>query len=292
VVLHAQSEYPADKPIIIAATVASADVPDTVSLQVLGGGAPVAMHRTGGYDYAATLPAGSVPDGSLRFTVGVAYAGKVLTFPHDSPVASTRAESYGAEVVPESSPLALFDPARDIANLAVSRSGESRNRVAKAVDGSHPGTPAYPLAFPTERMTDDFTASLYVGDRVADRGPAVAGAKAIRIRLRALEAPSVIRVTLVEKDGSAWSAKVFASRDWRDAVVPISSLRSAKSAMLPQAYPGTWSYWLSPPEGSTAIHLAQVERLQFSLRRPDFGTISSVDAAQASVAIESAALDF
>jgi hypothetical protein len=224
--------------------------------------------------------------------VTVAYAGKVLTFPHDSPVASTRAESYGTEVVPEGSPVVLFDPARDIPNLAVSRSGESRNRVAKAVDGSHPGTPAYPLAFPTERMTDDFTASLYVGDRVADRGPAVTGAKAIRIRLRALDAPSVIRVTLVEKDGSAWSAKVFASRDWRDAVVPISSLRSAKSAMLPQGYPGTWSYWLSPPEGSTAIRVPQVERLQFSLRRPDFGTISSVDAAQASVAIESAALEF
>jgi hypothetical protein len=292
VVLHAQSEYPADKPIVIAATVASVDVPDSVSLQVLGGGAPVEMHRTGGYDYAATLPARSAPDGNLRFTVGVTYAGKVLSFPHDSPVASTRAESYSSEVVPAGSPLALFAPARDIANLAVSRSGESRNRVAKAVDGSHPGTPAYPLAFPTERMTDDFTASLYVGDRVADRGSAVAGAKAIRIRLRALEAPSVIRVTLVEKDGSAWSAKVFASCDWRDTVVPISSLRAAKSAMLPQGYPGTWSYWLSPPEGSTSIHMAQVERLQFSLRRPDFGTISSVDAAQVSVAIESAALEF
>ena len=291
VVLHAQEDYPADKPITLSATVASADAPDSVSLQVLGG-PTAAMRRTSGYDYSVTLPAGTVPAGVFQFTVSMASGGKVLVFPHDSPVAATRAESYGAEVVPVGAPLVLFEPGRDIPNLAVSRSGESRNRIAQPVDGSRPGVSAYPLAFPSERMTDDFTASLYIGDRVADRAAAVSWAKSIRIRLRAVSAPSVIRVTLVEKDGAAWSAKVFASREWRDADIPISSLRAAKSAMLPQGYPGTWSYWLSPPEGRTAIELSSVERLQFSLRRPDFGTISPVGASQATVAIEGAELVF
>ncbi len=291
VVLHSQAEYPAGKPLSISATVASAEAPDRVSLQILGGPAEE-MHRTSGYDYAVTLPAGTLPAGAFRFTVNVAAGGKTLVFPHDSPVASTRAESYGSDVVPADAPLAIFDPARDIANLAVSRSGESRNRVAKAVDGSRPGAPAYPLAFPSDRMADDFTASLYIGDRVSDRGPAVSGAKALRVRLRAVAAPSVIRVTLVEKDGFAWSAKVFASREWKDADIPISSLRPARSVMLPQGYPGTWSYWLSPPGAKAAVDMAQVERLQFSLRKPDFGTISSVDPSQATVAIDRAELVF
>jgi len=86
--------------------------------------------------------------------------------------------------------------------------------------------------------------------------------------------------------------KSFASPQWKDVVVPIDSLRSAQSAMVPQGYPGTWSYWLPPPAGRSSIALAQVERLQLSLRRSDFGTIASVDPTLAAVAIESVSLEY
>jgi hypothetical protein len=250
------------------------------------------MRHLAGYDFTATLPAGSLHSGDFRFTLKVASAGTVLVFPHDSPVAATRAEFYSAAVVPPDSSVILFDPARDIPFLSLSRSGEARNHVANAVDGSQPGTLAYPFGSPSEILADDFTASLYIGDRIADRGAKTASAKSLRIRLKGVIAPSVIRVTLVEKDGSAWSEKVFASAGWKDVVIPIGSLAAAKSAMVPQAFPGTWSYWLSPPAGRTSIDLAQVERLQFSLRSSDFGTISSVGASQAAVAIESVSLDY
>jgi hypothetical protein len=295
VVLHAQSEYPADKPISITATVAAADVPGGVSLQFVGAGAPaspVNMRRSAGYDYSAVLPAGSFPAGEVRFTVSVKIGGKVLVFPHDSPVAATRAESYRMKVVPVDSPVVIFDPSRDVANLSVSRSGESRNRIAKTVEGSQPGIEAYPLGSPSDHLAEDFTASLYIGDRISDRGAKIADARSVRIRLKGLVAPSVIRLTLVEKDGAAWSGKVFASSQWTEVVVPIADLRSAKSAMVPQAYPGTWSYWLSPPSGRTSIDLANVERLQLSLRKMDFGTIAAVDASQAAVAIEGVSLQY
>jgi hypothetical protein len=295
VIVHAQSEYPSDKPVSVAATVASAEAPDSVTLQVIAGNsAPVTtvMHHTTGYDYAATLAAGALPAGDIRFTLTVAAGGKTLTFPHDSPVVSLRAEAYYAAVVLPDSPLVIFDPSRDIPFLSVSRSGESRNHVAEAVDGDEPGSHAYPLAYPTERMADDFTSSLYIGDRVSERGARVADARTIHVRLKGATAPSVMRLTLVEKDGAAWSTKVFASQQWKDISVPIDSLRPAQSAMVPQGYPGTWSYWLSPPAGRTAINLAQVERLQFSLRRSDFGGITSVDASQAAVAIESVSLQY
>jgi hypothetical protein len=250
------------------------------------------MTHSAGYDYTAALPVGSLPPGDVRFTVSVTTGGKVLVFPHDSPVAATRAESYRTNVVQADSPVVIFDPSRDITALSVSRSGESRNRIAKMVEGSRPGTEAYPLASPTDHLAEDFTASLYIGDRVSDRGARIAEAKSVRIRLKGLIAASVIRLTLVEQDGSAWSGKVFASPQWKEVVVPITTLRSAKSAMVPQAYPGTWSYWLSPPAGRTSIDLAHVERLQLSLRKIDFGTIASVDASQATVAVESVSLEY
>jgi hypothetical protein len=295
VVLHTQSDYPADKPVTITATVAAAEAPDSVTLQFSGGTAtaePLAMPHLAGYDYGATLAPGALPPGEIRFTVSVSAGGKTLVFPHDSPVDSNRAESYRAAVVPADAPVVLFDAPRDFSNLSVSRSGESRNRIAKLVEGSQPGTTAYPFGVPTGPMADDFTASLYVGDRLAARGARIAVAKAVHLRLKGIVAPSVIRLTLVERDGSGWSGKIFAPSRWTDVVVPIASLRSAKSAMVPQGYPGTWSYWLSPPAGRTSIDLAQVERLQFSLRKDDFGSIAAIDSSQAAVAIESVSLDY
>jgi hypothetical protein len=295
VVLHAQAEYPSDKPVSVTATVASNEPPSAVALRFLGvdaaaGSLPMTHLR--GYDYTATVPAGTLPPGNLHFVVSVSAGGRALEFPHDSPVVSARSESYVASLVPPDSALVIFDPARDVTSLSVSRSGESRNRIAKTVDASRPGVAAYPFAYPNETIADDFTASLFVGDRISDRGARIADAKSIRIRLKGVTAASVIHLTLVEKDGAAWGAKVFASPQWKDVVVPIGTLRSTRSAMVPQAYSGTWSYWLSPPAGRTSIELSQVERLQFSLRRSDFGTISSVDASQASVAIESVSLEF
>jgi hypothetical protein len=290
-VLHPQPEYPADRPVVISATLASAEVPEKVELEVDGTGRSLAMARTSGYDYAATLPAGTLGPGAFRFTVRVAVGGRVLVFPRDSPVAATRAETFTGTVVPPDAPIALFSPDRDVAYLSVSRSGEAGNRAARIVEGSAPGAGAYPLGFPGPAMAEDFTASLYVGDRVACRANA-AQARAVRLRLKSVAAPSVIRVTLVEKDGSAWSGKVFASMEWKDVVIPLGTMRAAKSAMLPQAYPGTWSYWLAPPAGRESIDVTQVERLQLSLRRMDFGAIASVEPGRATVAIESVALLF
>jgi hypothetical protein len=294
VVLHAQPEYPDDEPMTIQATVAADDAPDQVTLAFSGNGhdpASLPMVRTRGYDYAATLPAGSVRRGAITFTIRVESKGKTMVFPVHSPVASLRAAVFATRVVSRQDPVPLFVPAADAHLLAVSRSGESAKRIAAVIEAGK-SAKAYPLSFPQGAMPEDFTISLYVGDRVADRGAFIAKAKSLNVRLKALHAPSVIRVTLVEADGSAWSAKVFASTDWRVAEIPISALRAAKSVLLPEGYPGTWSYWLNPPDGALAPKLDRIERLQFSLRRTDFGTISSVDPTQAAVAIESASLAF
>ncbi len=161
-------------------------------------------------------------------------------------MAASRAETFTRTVVAPDAPIDLFSPGRDAPFLAVSRSGEASNRVPGIIEGSAPGAGAFPLGFPGPAMAADFTASLYVGDRVACRANA-ALVRAVRIRLKAVAAPSVIRVTLVERDGAAWSGKVFASMEWKVVVIALDALRAAKSAMLPQAYPGTWSYWLGPP---------------------------------------------
>jgi hypothetical protein len=291
IVMRDGASYNSGEPVRMTAVVVSAAEPASVTANILGGPS-YGMRRTHGYEYEALLPAGTLPAGESHFTLSVSEHGQTHVFPKDSPVAALQGASFSASVVAGDSMLTLFDPARDIPFLAVSRSGESRNRIAKSVEGSVAGALAFPLGISSKSMPEDFTASLYVGDRISDRGSGIAGAKTVRIRLKAMAAPSVIRLTLVETDGSAWSAKVSASPDWRDVAVPIEDLRPAQSVMLPQGYPGTWAYWLAPPVGSGPIDLRRVERLQLSLRRADFGTPAPTDPAQATVAIESVSLQY
>jgi hypothetical protein len=250
------------------------------------------MKRVHGYEYAATISPELSPFSGSRFTVSVSTKGTTLTFPHDSPLASARGEAYDYQVMMPNWPVSLFDPPNDLDHVAVSRSGEAQNKKPELVEGMAQAAHAYQLGFPRNRMADDFTASLYVGDRVADRGQLILSAKALHLRIKGVSSPTVMRVTLVEKDGAAWSFKVFASTEWKDIIIPLGKFSKAESVMLPQGYPGSWAYWLPSPEGRTSIHISDVERIQFSLRSVDFGTIASIEPSQATVAIDTAELVF
>lgn len=288
--LRDHATFAAGQPITITAEVATADVPRAVTLHVSG--KTVTMQRQHGYMFSATLPAGSLPDGENAFTIGVAESGAETEFPASSPVAAHRAANYSLCIAPAASPLALFDPAHDIPYLALSRSGEGQNHVGNPIEGSRPGTEAYLFGFPATGITEDFTASLFIGDRISDRRSEIVRASTLHVRLKGVDAPSVLRLTLVAKDGAAWSAKIFASTAWRDIEVPLSDFRPSRSVMLPEGYPGNWSYWLAPPAERESLHLGEVERLQFSMRGSDFGTIASVPPRMTTLAIESVSLGF
>lgn len=294
VVLHANSEYPADEPLTISVTVAATTEPKEVRLNFTAADVPaksLPMQRTRGYEYSARLPAGAFPAGEVRFTVNVIEGDKETVFPKESPIASTRADTYRTVIAAPHSPVSIFTPGRDVKNLSISRSGEARNNIPPLIAGSEPGREAFPFGFP-RAMDEDFTASLYIGDFVSPRATTIAQAQSLHIKLKSISGPSVMRITMVEKDGAAWSTKVFASPEWKEVVVPIASLRSSSSVMLPEAFPGTWSYWLASPAGRKSIDVAQVERLQFSMRKVDFGTISSIEPSLSTVAIESVSLQY
>jgi hypothetical protein len=109
-----------------------------------------------------------------------------------------------------------------------------------------------------------------VRDRIAARGDAVRQAKAVVVRLRGLAAGDPLHLTLVETDGSSWSATVRADTAWTEQRIPLSSFVPARSAMLPEGYPGEWNYAMRPLEAGdgmrSSLRPADIERLQLSLR--------------------------
>ena len=119
----------------------------------------------------------------------------------------------------------------------------------------------------------DYTASLTVVDRVRARQETVADADTLRIRLRGLGARQTLHVTLMEDDGTSWTAALPVDSTWSERTLPLTDFAIGRGVLLPQGFPGEWSYWVGPAAGrggsADRPRLERIERLQLSLRRED-----------------------
>jgi hypothetical protein len=102
-----------------------------------------------------------------------------------------------------------------------------------------------------------------------------------------------LHLTLVERDGTSWSAAIPTDSSWTDKTLPLDSLRVARAVLLPQGFPGDWSYWVGPANGrgtpNDRPRLAEIERMQLSLRDEEGVTMT---AGRYGVEIESVLLIF
>ena len=164
----------------------------------------------------------------------------------------------------------LFDPGNDFRLLAFTRIGDAGRRGRFRIDTSLvTGRPVFYFALPVTEggwSPADYTASLVVKDRIT-------AAESLRIRLRGLGARQTLHVTLMEDDGTSWSAAVSVDSSWSERSLPLAAFSISRGVLLPQGFPGEWSYWVGPAagRGGSADHLRldRVERLQLSLRRED-----------------------
>jgi len=185
-------------------------------------------------------------------------------------------------VVGPRTPLRLFDPAGDAERLAFSRIGDA-GRLGLFHVGLSPvtGRPVFHVALPVDSSGSgpaDYTASLVIASRVKARSETIGGAKSVRIRLRGLGPHQLLHVTLMEDDGTSWSAAVPVDSTWTESSLPLASFAIGRGVLLPEGFPGEWNYWVGPAEGRGAREdrprLDHLERLQLSLRREGRSTAS------------------
>jgi hypothetical protein len=241
----------AGQPFLVEAQVVAEGQPKSVVVEDLGSGTRTRLRAAGPYRYQASLRTG---------TPGV-YRYRVLADGVASPPSSIA-------VTAPSAPVVLLDPARDAAMLSVSRSGEGRNAVETLVPGSAPDRQALNFRVPTwvRQVQEDFSVSAFIGDRAT----LLPTDGHLTVRLRAKSEGVVVHLTLVDQAGNAWSTPLRPTKGWQTLTVPLKDLKPSRWAMLPQAYPGTWSYWADSLPGAK-LELRKLERLQLSLRRADLG---------------------
>ncbi|MCC5834053.1 MAG: glycosyl hydrolase 53 family protein [Opitutales bacterium] len=168
----------------------------------------------------------------------------------------------------------LFDADADIDRLSYTRLlGEGRKVEGEAT-----------LRLGSQRLNErqgDFSASLDIVSRLKELGAAIDSVEALEFRARAHTGSGMFVLTLMEADGTSWVQRFALTDEWQSYTVPLDTLEADKGVLLPQAYPGYWSYWVEPTEGrggpDDRIQPSQIERIQFSLREPDDGQTMAVE---------------
>jgi hypothetical protein len=178
------------------------------------------------------------------------------------------------DVVAAETPLRLFDPGADAGRLAFTRIGDAGRRgLFRVAMSEATGQPVFHLELPVDTSgwsPPDYTASLVIKDRIRARHDAIAGARELRIRVRGLGVRQTLHITLMEDDGTSWTAALPVDSTWSDRVIPLSAFAAGRGVLLPQGFPGQWSYWVGPAAGRGGAgdrpRVERVERLQLSLR--------------------------
>ena len=182
--------------------------------------------------------------------------------------------SWTTQVVGPATPLQLFSPATDARRLAFTRIGDAGRRGLFRL-GLSPvtGQQTFHFELPVDGAGNglpDYTASLVVQDRVTARQETIAGARAVRMRLRGLGPDQQLHVTLMEHDGTSWTTAVTVDSTWTEVTVPLADFTVGRGALSPQGFPGSGTTgWDRPRAGGSTgdrVRPEHLERLQLSLR--------------------------
>jgi hypothetical protein len=210
----------------------------------------------------------------FRGDTGITFPGGV----RQNPMAwNYSGRTWLLDVVGPQTPLRLFDPASDTELLSFSRIGDAGRRGLFLLGLSGvTGRPVFHVALPVDpsgSSPPDYTASLVIKSRVRAQRETIDGATAVRLRLRGLGPRQVLHVTLMEDDGTSWSAAAPVDSAWSERAIPLSAFAIGRGVLLPEGFPGEWNYWAGPAEGrggqADRPRLDHLERLQLSLRRED-----------------------
>jgi len=235
----------------------------------------IAMEKVDQYMYNATIPDSVVNSGTLRYTITVEYEnGKTFVWPGgvEGPVNSWdyyNPDSYSIKVVPAKGEVLLYSAEASDKVLTYSGNmrfrssmmqsaipGDSRLLFAEAPAGNFPGRPNNSgMLYVMQNYIDDIIQGI---DGYSERYTQVL------IHGRATEKPVTIEITLIDKEGDAYSAKISFVADKDVQTVNLTDLKEGKMFLLPRPYPGFLPLWFTA-KNPKPFRLSEIERIQLAV---------------------------
>ena len=168
------------------------------------------------------------------------------------------------------SPIVLYDVGRDRDKLLFSQFWHGPHYTYDFVEGGMKGKLA--LRFETENLKSepqDVSCRYIFGRETDGRIDDFGKCQTLCVRCRAIRKSTThFGITLMEKDGSSWSAAVPVTEQWNEICIPLSQFAFTKAAMLPRGWSGH-SYWLTTPANrggkNDKLHIENAESLQISI---------------------------
>jgi pimeloyl-ACP methyl ester carboxylesterase len=286
VVSFAQTQYLTGRDAEVRVRIVDRMRPDSARLYFRrspGGSYQQASMRPGaGYEFTTSIPSTNLQNGLYQFVITVFRGDTALTFPAGTPGKPTDWNyndrgSWRFDVISPATALRLFDPGPDASRLAFTRIGDAGRRgLFRNVISPITGQPVFHFELPRDTSgwsPADYTASLVVKERVEARQETIVAGNELRLRLRGLGSKQTLHVTLMEDDGTSWTAPVVVDSAWSEQTLALSDFKVGRGVLLPQGFPGEWNYWVGPATGrggaTDKLRLQHLERLQFSVRRDE-----------------------
>ena len=272
-------EIPAGENFAITATVCNSKLPDNVSLYVWREPhkvfAEYQMQRKKGYVYSVNVPAEQIKNGLIKYCITVQMGEKSQSFPADiqgrpSDWDFPTKKLWETLIVDACSPIVLYDASRDRDKFLISQYWHGPHYNYDFVSGQTVGKLAFHLE--VKNLTtepQDVSCKHIFGREIDGRLADMNGFQTLCVRVRAATKETThFGITLMDKDGSAWSAAVPITEQWSEVRIPLSQFAFAKAAMLPRGWSGH-SYWLETPTNrggeNDRLHIENAESILFSI---------------------------
>jgi len=236
----------------------------------------LSMKQQGKYRYTAVIPDSLVKAGALSYTVRVeTEQGAELIYPGgvEGPANDWtyyNPEIYSVQVLPRKSaiPLLTADDANDVITQASDYSFALRP-VPSIIPGesvlkAQKQTSPFPMWQSNDVSGTKLVVENYVGERIKAIAKFASDYSQIEIRAKAADAPVAAELSLIDRDGNTYTAKLTLSADKEIYTLPLSLFQPGRMALLPRPFPGFLPFWYSSAK-SAPLHTDKVERIQWIL---------------------------
>ena len=233
-----------------------------------GGNKMIPMIRKSLSEYSAEVSADLVTTGLLNYRIILQKGNEFVTFPghhKENPFAwdNYNYDFWETFVVPQNAKLEIFNPTID--RSAIIYPGFRRGFQSDYFTNIEPRKLILRLS--TNELSADHTIGFlhYFGDKLQGRISEIDSFNRLIIRARTSEAqPVKTKITLIGRDGFAFSTFITLTNTFQDIKVSMNNLVSDSVLLLPRPYPGSLPLWFKA-SGNSSFNLSEVEKVQVTI---------------------------
>ncbi len=242
----------------------------SVQLSKLGGGLfrNVSMIKKG-FEYIAEVPADLVTTGQLQYRILVQEANTFVSYPgavtgNPSAWDSERTETYKTNIAATGSSLELYNPSVDRTVYVL----PNFRRGFQTTYRSGSSTSSLLHYFSITDMKEDEVMGLqhFIGNKLQQRISEINSFSKIILRARTENTEPVnVTVTLVSKNGFAYSTNVAVSNQLQNVELSMSQFEKGKALLMPRPYPGFQPLYFLSSAVTEELQLINIEKIEVTI---------------------------